>query len=107
MALLLKFLAPLHTTGKWLLLSFIVGTVAGVGAIVFDIASQSIRSFALEHVAGYVPAETAGENRLFPAPASATFSPVALIAVMSLGGLLSGALVLRFAPEAEGHGTDA
>ena len=35
------------------------------------------------------------------------FSPLSLIAVISVGGLLSGLLVIRFAPEAEGHGTDA
>ncbi len=56
-----KYFAQLHTTGKWLFLSVIVGAVAGVGAIIVDIASQSIRHIALEKIAGYVPAETAGE----------------------------------------------
>jgi hypothetical protein len=73
----------------------------------FDIASQSIRHLALEQITGYVPAETAGENRIFAAPKHTEFSPLGLIAVISIGGLLSGLLVLRFAPEAEGHGTDA
>ena len=107
MSSILKYFAPLHSTGKWLLLSVIVGAVAGVGAIAFDIASQSIRHIALEQIAGYVPAETAGENRIFAAPAHPEFSPLSLIAVISIGGLLSGLLVIRFAPEAEGHGTDA
>ncbi len=107
MATLLKYLAPLHSTGKWLLLSVVVGAVAGVGAIVFDIASQSVRHLTLERIAGYVPAETAGENRIFAAPTHPEFSPLSLIAVISVGGLLSGLLVIRFAPEAEGHGTDA
>ena len=105
--LILKYFAPLHATGKWLLFSVIVGAVAGLGAIVFDIASQSIRHIALEQIAGYVPAETAGENRIFAAPGHPIFSPLSLIAVISVGGLLSGILVIRFAPEAEGHGTDA
>ena len=105
--MLLKYFAPLHTTGKWLLLSVVVGAVAGVGAIVFDIASQSIRHLALERIGGYVPAETAGENRIFAAPSHPVFAPLNLIAVIAAGGLLSGWLVLRFAPEAEGHGTDA
>src|SRR6478735_6102335 len=104
---LLKHLAPLHSTAKWLMLALIVGTVAGFGAIVFDIASQGVRHVALERIAGYVPAETAGENRIFAAPTNAVFSPLALIAVISVGGFLSGLLVIRFAPEAEGHGTDA
>jgi CIC family chloride channel protein len=107
MSLILKYFAPLHSTGKWLLLSVIVGAVAGLGAIAFDIASQSIRHFALEQTAGYVPAETAGENRIFAVPTHTEFSPLSLIAMISIGGLLSGILVIRFAPEAEGHGTDA
>ncbi len=105
--MILKYFAPLHSTGKWLLLSVVVGAVAGIGAIVFDITSQSIRHIALERIAGYVPAETAGENRIFAVPTDPQFSPLCLIAVISVGGLLSGLLVIRFAPEAEGHGTDA
>ncbi|HEX3602429.1 MAG TPA: chloride channel protein [Lacipirellulaceae bacterium] len=88
-------------------MAVVVGAVAGMGAIVFDIASQSIRYIALEQTAGYVPAETAGETRIFKAPSQPEFSPLKLIAVISVGGLLSGWFVLRFAPEAEGHGTDA
>lgn len=81
--------------------------MAGLGAIVFDIASQSIRYVALEKIAGYIPLETAGENRIIPAPPRLGVSPLRLIGVMAVGGLLSGLIVLRFAPEAEGHGTDA
>lgn len=106
MQFILKHLSPLHTTGKWLLLSAVVGVVAGVGAIAFDAADQTVRHFALERIAGYVPAETAGEHRLFEAP-KVQLSPVYLIIVMGVGGLLSGLLVFTFAPEAEGHGTDA
>ncbi len=106
MTSLLKYLSPLHTTGKWLLLSALVGVVAGLGAIAFDAADQTVRYFALERTAGYVPSESAGEHRLFEPPA-AQLSPVKLIGVMAIGGLLSGLLVFSFAPEAEGHGTDA
>ena len=35
------------------------------------------------------------------------FQPWMLVAVMAAGGLASGLLVYTFAPEAEGHGTDA
>src|SRR3954470_4368817 len=107
MVAILKYLAPLDSPGRWLLMAVIVGAVAGLCAIAFDVASQSIRHLALEKIAGYVPAETAGENRIFAAPTHPTFSPLNLIAVIAAGGLLSGWLVLRFAPEAEGHGTDA
>ena len=70
MEFILKHLSPLHTTGKWLLMSAVVGIVAGVGAIAFDAADQTVRHFALERIAGYVPTETAGEHRLFEAPMS-------------------------------------
>src|SRR5262249_26708215 len=66
-----------------------------------------VRYVALESIAGYVPIETAGENRIIPQSGHTNVSPVKLIAVMGVGGLLSGLIVLRFAPEAEGHGTDA
>ncbi|HEX4412748.1 MAG TPA: chloride channel protein [Lacipirellulaceae bacterium] len=84
-----------------------VGAVAGIGAIVFDAASQAVRYVALESIAGYVPIEPAGESRIIPAKTHTSVAPVKLIAVMAVGGLLSGLIVLRFAPEAEGHGTDA
>lgn len=87
-------------------MSVVVGVVAGVGAIVFDATDQAVRHFTLERIAGYVPSETAGEHRLFEAPQT-RLSPVYLIGVMAVGGLLSGFLVFTFAPEAEGHGTDA
>lgn len=106
MKFILKHLSPLHTTSKWLLMSAVVGIVAGLGAIAFDAADQAVRHFALERVAGYVPIETAGEHRLFKAP-EVQLSPVYLVIVLAVGGLLSGLLVFTFAPEAEGHGTDA
>jgi CIC family chloride channel protein len=101
-----KLLAPLHTTGKWLLLAAVIGVVAGLGAIAFDASDQTIRHFALERIAGYVPAPTKGEHRLFEKP-EGEFSPVKLLLVLAVGGLLSGSLVYALAPEAEGHGTDA
>ena len=36
-----------------------------------------------------------------------SFQPWWLVIVPAVGGLLSGYLVFKFAPEAEGHGTDA
>ena len=88
------------------MLAAIIGLAAGLGAIVFDVAEQNVRRFALEGIAGYAPPETAGDHRLYEPPA-VVFSPVKLLAVMGVGGLLSGLLVYWLAPEAEGHGTDA
>lgn len=96
----------LRSSAKWLFLSGLVGVVAGLGAIVFQLLSHAVIHLALIAVAGYVPGETAGEHSLW-SPAEATLSPFWLIVVLVAGGLASGWLVQTFAPEAEGHGTDA
>jgi CIC family chloride channel protein len=96
----------LHSTGKWFLLAALVGIVAGLGGIAFQFIEQTIFHFGLQLFAGYSPAEAAGEHRLFAEPV-VVFNPVTLLVVLALGGLASGFLVYTFAPEAEGHGTDA
>jgi chloride channel protein, CIC family len=96
----------LKSTGKWFLLSALIGIVAGLGAIFFQFAIQVVVHFALGEITGYVPPETAGEKSIF-APPQTEFRPLLIIVVMMAGGAVSGFLVYRFAPEAEGHGTDA
>ncbi len=96
----------LHSYSKWIVLAFIVGIVAGLGAIAFDVLGQMVTRFSLIQFAGYKPPEAVGEYSYFEAAATA-FSPWMLIIVMALGGLVSGTLVYTFAPEAEGHGTDS
>src|SRR5215472_13600208 len=93
--------------------SLLVGVVAGLGAIVFFAACRIVVRLALGAVAGYAPSEPAGEvaaeARYFswlPEPASQLHLWL-LILVPLVGGLLSGLIVFTFAPEAEGHGTDA
>jgi H+/Cl- antiporter ClcA/CBS domain-containing protein len=90
---------------RWLILGALIGTMAGVGAIVFYEALVACTHFFLGTLAGYhVPTPT-GEGGH---PASAGFArPWAIPLVVGLGALLGGILVFRFAPEAEGHGTDA
>jgi CIC family chloride channel protein len=89
-----------------MLLSVLVGVIAGVGAIVFYLACQYVFHFALEDWAGYRPNHPGGEPSLFADPTT-SFRPLMLLIVPTLGGLLSGILVFSIAPEAEGHGTDA
>ena len=90
---------------KWLILGVLIGTMAGVGAIVFYEALLACTHFFLGTLAGYhvpTPASEGGHA------ASASFArPWALPLVVGLGALLGSILVFRFAPEAEGHGTDA
>jgi len=96
----------LKSTGKWFVLSGLIGIVAGLGAITFQFLIQLVVHFALGEIAGYVPQETAGERSIFD-HATTEFHPWLIVAVMIAGGAVSGFLVYTFAPEAEGHGTDA
>ena len=97
---------PFWIHGKWFFLSSAVGVVAGLGAIVFQFLSLTVIWGTMGLVAGYWPAETAGEHVRFT-KSDNLFVPWKLVVVMGVGGLASGLLVFGFAPEAEGHGTDA
>jgi CIC family chloride channel protein len=104
--------APEHfrSVGRLVLLAGLVGTVAGLGAVAFQLLSRCIVHYGLEMVAGYQPTGPANESSFLFTAAPAMlggFSPWLLLGVMTAGGLLSGLLVYKLAPEAEGHGTDA
>jgi len=96
-------------SGKWIVLSILVGVVAGTGAILFHMAGQIVTQLSLVHFAGYAPREALGEHGIFDRalPDADVLLPGAIVAVMTVGGLISGWLVYTFAPDAEGHGTDA
>jgi len=90
-------------------LAVLVGIVAGLGAILFYVATRSVEHYALGELAGYhPPVRPAGEVE---APGLVAwdqpFRPWLLLVIPTIGGILSGWLVYTFAPEAEGHGTDA
>ena len=96
----------LRSTGKWFVLSSLIGTVAGLGAILFQKLTHWIVTWTLVYFASYAPGEAEGEAAQ-PEVDPAAMSPWMIVAVMTAGGLVSGVLVYTFAPEAEGHGTDA
>jgi CIC family chloride channel protein len=96
----------LKASAKWFLLSAAIGVVAGIGGVMFQFLSQTVLHFTLASLAGYAPPEPAGEHPLFE-HREQQLSPWHIVAVMAAGGLVSGAIVYTFAPEAEGHGTDA
>jgi len=96
----------LRSTGKWFLLAVIVGVVAGGGAVALQLLGQVIQHFALAELTGFEPGGAAGEHTLFQETVT-PFLPWALVAVMALGGLVSGLLVYSCAPEASGPGTNA
>lgn len=95
----------LSYTPKWLLLGAAIGVIAGLGAVLFYACLQEATHLLLGVLAGYRPPGPAGEGGAF---GSAGYSRAwAIPLVVTLGGLISGCLVFTFAPEAEGHGTDA
>ena len=55
----------LRSTGKWFLLSAIIGLVAGLGAIGFHAFGQAVQFTALQQIAGFHPREAAAEGALF------------------------------------------
>jgi CIC family chloride channel protein len=92
--------------GRWAFYYLCVGVLAGTASIVFYYLCQlGLRVF-LDALAGYRPPASAGEFALFT-PGSREFSRWVLLILPAGGGLISGWLVYRFAPEAAGAGNDA
>ncbi len=91
---------------KWLLLGALLGVVAGLGAVLFHLALTFATHVFLGLILGYrVPTPFAEGNSpgSLHLPSRGWLLPL----VVASGGLLAGILVFTFAPEAEGHGTDA
>jgi len=92
-----------------LALSVTVGIVAGLGALLFYTLLHLSSAIFLNYICNYYPPSAPGEI----SPIELHFNPAngirrwLLILIPTLGGLASGIIVYSFAPEAEGHGTDA
>jgi len=95
----------LESTGRVMLYSAVVGVVAGLGAAGFYVALDWVKGYALGQVEGYYPPASGSEPTVHPPQLPEHWWAVLL--VPTLGGLACGLLVYSFAPEAEGHGTDA
>ena len=93
------------------ILSVLVGLVTGSAAVLFYFATNSIEHLFLDNLAGYSPPKEGAEAVL--AMGDKMIDSLAmdhrwfLFLIPIIGGLISGFLVFKFAPEAEGHGTDA
>lgn len=93
---------------RLLILSALVGVVAGCGALLFYYATNAVDHLMLGTVGNYHPPEegvAAGLSSTFIDSLSMDFRWF-LFLLPVIGGLISGWLVYTFAPEAEGHGTD-
>lgn len=91
--------------GRWLLLGSAVGVISGLGAMLFQTLLIYVKEFTFNHLMGIEPITPGGELHATHFLVG-RFSPVWIIFLPALGGLLAGLLIYRFAPEAEGHGTD-
>ena len=96
---------------KWLFLSTAIGIIAGLGAVLFYSAINWGTDLFLGKIVGYMPPAPAGEGGIQGIQGIQESFTMArkwlLPLVTTLGGLISGIIVFKFAPEAEGHGTDA
>jgi len=121
---------------RWVFYGAMVGAVAGLGAAAFFYLLEWGKYFVLEMGAGLHLAAPAGEQLVqthfglhwlkLTLPGEGfidvsrvnieamvsqlrgqVYNPWLLFLIPAAGGLLSGLLVYTFAPEAEGHGTDA
>lgn len=116
----IRSVAPPHVT-QMVGLSILVGIVAGLAALTFSVAVEYGSEFCMEKVCGvHLPTEgkhikeaalPAIDSPLDPHQGGFHYPPWSkrlwILLVPALGGLLCGWLVFTFAPEAEGHGTDA
>lgn len=95
----------LPVIGRWFILGTVVGIVAGIGAIVFFTLLQGCSFVFMDFIVGLRVEETAGEPSLF-GHSAAELKRWMIFFMPAIGGLLSGLIVYKFAPEASGHGTD-
>lgn len=90
---------------KWLILGISIGVIAGLGALVFYYSLDYAGRFLLGYLGGYDIPKPDGDGG---DPGSPGFERWWAIPLIVCGGaLVSAWLVARFAPEAEGHGTDS
>lgn len=91
---------------KTMLIGIVVGIISGIGALLFFWGLEYGTRFVMDFIIGYnypVEGQTADEISMWTPPPQIWL----ILPVICIGALLSGIIVNKFAPEAEGHGTDA
>ena len=87
---------------RWVIIGIAIGIVSGFGAILFNFLIQEGTQFFLKDLVAFVIPKEFHGTTLLGVPIFQW-----MIWIPALGGLISGLIVFHFAPEAEGHGTDA
>lgn len=101
-----SFFGRLNYFEKWFFLGVIAGVIAGLAAVVFYNLMHFFEELFIRDLVGMTNPKPLGEG----GDLSFQFNPGNYFLIplsVAIGGLLSGLLVYTFAPEAEGHGTDA
>ncbi|MFA5253968.1 MAG: chloride channel protein [Methanoregula sp.] len=104
----MAFLFPsgITPTKRTIVIAFVVGIIAGFGALAFFEGLKWGTAFFMGYLLQYVyPQE--GQSAAVISQWSGPQSLWLLLPIMVFGSLITGILVTRLAPEAEGHGTDA
>jgi len=93
-------------TKRILVIAIVVGVIAGVGSLLFYQGLKWATAFFMGYLLQYVypqEGQTVAEISQWSKPNSL----ILLLPILFFGSFLTGILITRFAPEAEGHGTDA
>ncbi|MBW1894060.1 MAG: chloride channel protein [Deltaproteobacteria bacterium] len=98
--------ANIAHAGKWLFYFILIGIIAGTGSVLFHYLCEIGKHYFMDAFAGYRPPAPSGEHYFLP-PTDTPLNKWLLLILPAFGGIVSGFLVYTFAPEAEGHGTDA
>jgi CIC family chloride channel protein len=89
--------------GRGTLIGILIGIVSGLGAIIFNFLLRTGTRFFMHDLTGLVLPASMIVRPFLGLPLSRWM----MLWIPALGGLISGLIVFNFAPEAEGHGTDA
>jgi CIC family chloride channel protein len=101
-----SFPSGITPTKRILVIAIIVGVIAGFGALLFFEGIKYGTAFFMGYLLQFAyPQE--GQTMAGISQWSEPHSLVLLLPILIFGSLMTGILVTRFAPEAEGHGTDA
>ena len=89
---------------RWSIIGILIGIGAGIGSILlYSLLNIGTRLFLGN--TGFVP-PTAGQSLSKAISWVPSHNPLLLIPIITIGGLISGFIVYKYAPEAAGGGTD-
>ncbi|MFA6362657.1 chloride channel protein [Methanoregula sp.] len=101
-----SFPSGITPTKRVILIALVVGVIAGFGSLLFFEGLKWGTAFFMGYLLQYTyPQE--GQSVAAISQWSGPPSLMLLVPILIFGSLLTGILVTRLAPEAEGHGTDA